>query len=331
MMRHSPGAFSDASSNVGGSDVEHGHLYDPSLGSLYGPGSPGFLVSGPMVTSSMMTGSVLSTSGVSEAYVPGFAAIQTPFGMHVGSRTPSPSQMNFPPKSQHYLPNYYHRPRPHIPVPSEAILPSDPLPNRSWERDMGLNLGGGNLERPEIMNQLPLPTERELGLGEGYQADFEARPRRMNTQGVFHGIDESTRTQLLYLVGQPDTGLYYETTLEAMNGYLGTFWRLCHQLYPVLHQASFEPSRNIWLTSMVIAHGASLTSTEGHQFSIALYEKVREYTNTPEFRDSYYRNVFLQQTLLLGDIFAKTRLHNEPLEVDGSMAMKLSEVNTPPF
>lgn len=95
---------------------------------------------------------------------------------------------------------------------------------------------------------------------------------------VFHPMDENMRQEILLLFGGGSKLQASSfSSLNSMQHYLQLYWNNFHVPYPVLHRPSFVPGLSlVYLVAIVVAIGASYTTaSDGYQFSMALYNKVR--------------------------------------------------------
>ncbi|KAF8429611.1 hypothetical protein EV426DRAFT_570676 [Tirmania nivea] len=101
----------------------------------------------------------------------------------------------------------------------------------------------------------------------------------------------------------------------------------------IFHPMDENMRQEILLLVGVIAIGASYTDADAHQFSMALYEKVRVLLiNTNDFLTGTPNNLPILQTLLLTDIFGKlrsTREHFDGVQLDMLLANILRREGPP--
>ena len=129
-------------------------------------------------------------------------------------------------------------------------------------------------------------------------------------------IDETARENILNLIEQarpknPDgadiSRNHHLLSLESLQQYSDLFFSRFNMSYPLLHQATFDPSDvNVLLLISVLLLGATYSRKEEHLFAICIHNTMRAqifesaaFTTRP--------TLWMLQTILLVECFGKSR------------------------
>lgn len=137
----------------------------------------------------------------------------------------------------------------------------------------------------------------------------------------FHPLDEEMMDNVLFLLGDTPIVDIEAASAVSMQSYLRLYWTQFHPMYPLLHRPTFFPSvqmNNGLLVAMMLAIGASYSGREANNFAMELHDKVRGcIVNSEEFSAHSPGNLYVQQVLLLTDMFGKLRSRRAHLDTSG--------------
>jgi len=129
-------------------------------------------------------------------------------------------------------------------------------------------------------------------------------------------LDDVSRNRVLDLIvqagpktseGSPATRDHPLLTLDAMQEYLDLFFLRFNKSYPLIHRATFEPSRaDPLLLLSVMLLGATYADKDAHRLAVCIHDVTRTqviqhaaFTPTPD--------LFMLQIILLIECFGKSR------------------------
>lgn len=115
--------------------------------------------------------------------------------------------------------------------------------------------------------------------------DCSAANPTMVNRGFFvfqHPIDDKARHNVLGIINNPTFASRDVGSMQAMQGYLLSYWKNFHGSFPILHRPTFVPSEQLsCLIAMVVAVGASYSDDQGaRNFAMTIFERVRDYVLT---------------------------------------------------
>jgi hypothetical protein len=162
-----------------------------------------------------------------------------------------------------------------------------------------------NAQQQQCLRQMPLSTNAE-----GWHS-FMGKPSQ---QPLI--LDDVSRNRVLDLVvqagpktseGSPVTRDHPLLTLDAMQEYVDLFFSRFNKSYPLIHRATFEPSRvDPLLLLSVMLLGATYGDKDAHRLAVCIHDITRTqvlqhaaFTATPD--------LFMLQIILLIECFGKSR------------------------
>lgn len=129
-------------------------------------------------------------------------------------------------------------------------------------------------------------------------------------------IDESSRDRILEVIdrARPKTidgvildGCSELLSLPAMQQYCNLFFQRFNVAYPLLHQATFDPTEvDALLLTAVLLLGATYSGKDAHQMAVGVHDILRaQIIQHPLFNEQ--PQVWILQTILLVDCFGTSR------------------------
>lgn len=173
-----------------------------------------------------------------------------------------------------------------------------PLPNR---------IQGGISNSPEY---LPTPVTS----GSSYEMNVHIdRPQKPRTLPVINGVAQEAVLRLIErarpkaLDGSEITRDHPLLSLPVLQDYCDLYFKRFNVSYPLIHQATFDPSQvDPLLLTAILLLGATYSNKDSHLFAICLHDIMRaqilgseHFTPRPK--------LWILQTILLVECFGKSR------------------------
>ncbi|KAI1373300.1 fungal-specific transcription factor domain-containing protein [Hypoxylon crocopeplum] len=152
--------------------------------------------------------------------------------------------------------------------------------------------------------------------GGATEAEFERPLATLQPPNSLPSIDEYTYSQILDTIDAarplaPDGSLLDLThpllSHSSLQSYCNLYFTRFNTAYPLIHQATFEPSRkeSLLLLSMILL-GATYSEKEAHQLAVCIHDVIRP-TIFSHASFSPKPELWMLQTILLVECFGKSR------------------------